>query len=98
MNAPSVGSMMPADVVRAAEHGVIVTLLGTAGFLLAMAVVVPLLAYGLSALLDRSFRRGGDGNDGQGGVLAPRPPSPSGPAPPMTRSTEPGKEEDGTVS
>lgn len=77
----------------------ILTLLGTAGLLLAMAIDVPLLAYGLSALLDRSTRGGDDGDDGRGGLLAPRRPGPTGPPTPMTRSTEPGKEEqDGTVS
>lgn len=73
----------------------ILTLLGAAGLLAAMAIVVPLLAYGLSALLDRSRR---DGDDGRGGVLAPRPPGTSGPPAAMTRSTETEEDRDGTVS
>lgn len=76
----------------------ILTLLGTVGLLATMAIVVPLLAYGLSALVDR-ITRGDDGEDGQGGLLAPRRPGPSGPPAPITRSAEPGKDQDdGTVS
>ena len=74
------------------------TLLGAAGLLAAMAVVVPLLAYGLSALVDRITRGRDDGHEGRGGTLVPRKPKPSGPSTPMTRSAEPGKDRDGTVS
>lgn len=75
----------------------LLTLLGTLGLLIAMAVVVPLLAYGLSALVDRITRGGDDGDDGRGGTRVPRKPRPSGPAAPMTRSAKPGQR-DGTVS
>lgn len=75
----------------------VLTLMGAVGFLAATAIVVPLLAYGLSALLDPSNRRRNDGDEGRGGVLAPRQPGPSGPPDPMTKSAEPGDEE-GTVS
>ena len=77
----------------------VLALLGAVGFIVALALVVPLLAYGLSALFDPTNwkKRGGEGDDGQGGLLVPRRPSPSGPPAPMTRSTDPGKR-DGTVS
>lgn len=74
----------------------VLTLLGAAGFLIALAVVVPVLAYGLSALLDRD-NWGNRGDDGRGGLPAPQQPGPSTPASPTTRSTEPG-DDVGTVS
>ncbi|WP_332641868.1 hypothetical protein [Aeromicrobium sp.] len=72
----------------------LLTVLGGAGLLAAMAVVVPLLAYGLSALFDWN-NWGNRDDDGRGGVPAPQRPGPSTPPSPMTRSAEPG-ESDGT--
>jgi hypothetical protein len=74
----------------------VLTVLGTVGLLVAMGVGVPLLAYGLSALLDGSRRGGEGGGEGRGGVPV-RPPGPPGPPTSMTRSAE-SKDRDGTVS
>ncbi len=60
-----------------------IDVLSVIGLMIAMFVVVPLLAYGLSALLDRITRRDGDddGDEGGGGKSVPRQPGPSGPPP-----------------
>lgn len=78
------------------------TVLAAAGFIAALVVFVPLLAYGLSALVDWRNWRGPRGGDGQGGARVPRRPGPSVPPPamaarsPETEHTEPDRG-DGTV-
>ena len=74
------------------------TLLGTLGLLLGLAVGVPLVAYGLSALLDRDNWRKRGGSPGLGGrPVGPTGQDPTKPLAPMSRSNDPG-EPDGTVS
>lgn len=71
--------------------GMALTLLGMAGFVAALALVVPLLAYGLSAFVDWLIRmsRGGDDGEGLGGLRGPRRPSPTGPSTSATGSPGP---------
>ena len=60
------------------------------GLVVAMFVVVPVVAYGLSALVDRIARRDGDdeGEEGRGGSPVPQKPAPSGPPASAARSAE----------
>jgi hypothetical protein len=76
-----------------------IDVLSVIGLMVAMFVIVPLLAYGLSALVDRITRRGGDdnGDEGGGGLSVPRQPGPSGgPPASVARSAEVGPRDEPT--